>query len=65
LPTREERRAALWPIWRRGYMRLGLIVSEIPLFFILLPHVGKTFAFLGSCAIAVGTFLFLHRRFGL
>ncbi len=65
LPTPEERRAALLPIWRRGYMRLGLIVSEIPLFFILVPHVGKTFAMTGSLAIVVGTFLFLHRRFGL
>lgn len=65
LPTREERRAALLPIWRRGYMRLGLIVSVIPLYFILLPHVGMTLALIASCAIEVGTFLFLHRRFGL
>jgi hypothetical protein len=65
LPTDEERRAALWPIWRRGYIRLGLIVSVIPLNFVLLPHVGMTFALIASCAIAVGTFLFLHRRFGL
>jgi hypothetical protein len=65
LPTREERRMALWPIWRRGYMRLGVILSEIPLFFILLPFVGKSFAMLGSIAIACGTFLLLHRRFGL
>ena len=65
LPTLEERRTALWPIWRRGYVRLGVILSEIPLFFILLPFVGKSFAMLGSIAIACGTFLLLHRRFGL
>ncbi len=65
LPTPAERRAALQPIQRRGFIRLALLASEIPLIFILMPRVGLTFALLGSFAIVGGTFLLLHRRYRL
>jgi hypothetical protein len=65
LPTLAERRAALRPIHLRGYVRLGLIASSIPIILVLMSHVGITFALLGSFAISAGTFLLLHRRFGL
>jgi len=65
LPTPEDRRFALRLIHRRGYVRLGLIVSELPLFLILEPRVGVTFATIGSAAIVICSFFILDRRFAV
>ncbi len=64
-PTRAEQRRALRPLRIRGFLRLGLVVSEVILLLVLAPRMGIGPGGLLSFAIVAITFLIGHKFFDL
>ncbi len=64
-PTEAERRRALRPLRIRGFLRLGLVVSEVILLLVLMPRMGIGAGAFVSFAIVAGMFLIGRKFFDL